>query len=106
MVKNPPTSAGDSGDMGSTPGSKRSSVGGKGNPLQYSCLENSTDRGTWWATDQEVAESDMTEHMRARAHTHTHTHTRTHTRNENSQPRPKFISGLKKPVRELFFYLN
>ena len=75
MVKNPPTSAGDSGDMGSTPGSKRSSVGGKGNPLQYSCLENSTDRGTWWATDQEVAESDMTEHMRAHTHTHTHTHT-------------------------------
>ena len=71
MVKNPPPSAGDSGDMDSTPGSRRSSVGGNGNPLQYSCLENSTDRGIWWATDHGVTESDMTEHT----HTHTHTHT-------------------------------
>ena len=39
-----------------------------GNPLQHSCLENSTDRGAWWATDHGIAQSDMTE----RAHTHTH----------------------------------
>ena len=32
------------------PGSGRSPEGGNGNPLQYSCLENSMDRGTWWAT--------------------------------------------------------
>ena len=35
---------------------------GNGNPLLYSCLENSMDRGTWWATVHGVAESDMTEH--------------------------------------------
>ena len=32
------------------PGSGRSSGEGNGNPLQYSCLENSMDRGAWWAT--------------------------------------------------------
>ena len=35
------------GDMGSTPGSGRSSGEGNGNPLQYSCLENPIDRGAW-----------------------------------------------------------
>ena len=34
---------------------------GNGNSLQYSCLENPTDRGAWWAPLQGVAESDMTE---------------------------------------------
>ena len=38
------------GDLGSIPGSGRSSGEGNGNPLQYSCLENSMDRGAWWAT--------------------------------------------------------
>ena len=37
--------AGDTGDLGSVPGSGRSPGGGKGNPLQYSCLENPMDRG-------------------------------------------------------------
>ena len=50
MVKNPPASAGASGHVGSTAGLGRSPGGGNGNPLQYSCLENSTDRGAWWAT--------------------------------------------------------
>ena len=45
VVKNLPTSAGDAGNAGSTPGSGRSPGGGNGNPLQYSCLENPTDRG-------------------------------------------------------------
>ena len=49
VVKNPPANAGNIRDMGSTPGSGRSSGGGHGNPLQYSCLENPTDRGPWWA---------------------------------------------------------
>ena len=36
-------------DLGSIPGSGRSPGEGNGNPLQYSCLENPMDRGTWWA---------------------------------------------------------
>ena len=43
--------------MGSIPGSGRFSGGGNGNPLQHSCLENSMDRGAWWATVREVAQS-------------------------------------------------
>ena len=50
MVKNLPTNAEDAEDMGSIPGSGRSPGIGNGNPLQYSCLENSMDRGAWWAT--------------------------------------------------------
>ena len=41
-------SACNSGDLGSVPGSARSLDEGNGNPLQYSCLENSMDRGAWW----------------------------------------------------------
>ena len=40
VVKNPPANAGEIRDMGSIPGSGRSTGGGHGNPLQYSCLEN------------------------------------------------------------------
>ena len=45
------------GDPGLIPGLGRSHGGGTGNPLQYSCLENSMDRGDWWATVHGVAES-------------------------------------------------
>ena len=38
-------------------------VGGNGYPLQYSCLENSLDRGAWWATVHGITESDMTEQL-------------------------------------------
>ena len=47
MIKNPPAN---SGDMGLSPGLGRYPGVGNGNPLQYSCLENSIDRGVWWAT--------------------------------------------------------
>ena len=45
------------GEPGLIPGSGRSSGEGNGNPLQYSCLENSMDRGAWWATVHGVAKS-------------------------------------------------
>ena len=45
------------GDMGSIPGSVRSSGGGHGNPLQYSCLENPMDGGAWRATVRGTAQS-------------------------------------------------
>ena len=44
-------------DPGSTPGSGRSPGEGDGNPLQYSCLENSMDGGAWWAEVHEVTKS-------------------------------------------------
>ena len=50
MVKNPPANAGDMRDTGSIPGLGRCPGERNGNPLQYSCLENPIDRGTWWAT--------------------------------------------------------
>ena len=48
VVKNLPTNAGDTGDVGSIPGLGRSLGVGNGKLLQYSCLENSMDRGAWW----------------------------------------------------------
>ena len=42
-------------------GREDSPGGGNGNPLQYSCPENPTDRGSWWGTVHGVAESDTTE---------------------------------------------
>ena len=50
-------SACNAGEAGSMPGFGRSPGGENGNPLQYSCLGNSTDRGAWWATIQGVAKS-------------------------------------------------
>ena len=49
VVKNFPANAGDIRDTGSMPGLGRSPRKGHGNPLQYSCLDNSMDRGTRWA---------------------------------------------------------
>jgi len=47
VVKNLPANAGDTGNVGSILGLGRSTGGGNGNPLQYSHLENSMDRGAW-----------------------------------------------------------
>ena len=57
VVKNQPANAGDTRDVGSIPGSGKSPGGGNDNPLQYSCLENPMDRGTWQATVHRVAKS-------------------------------------------------
>ena len=57
VIKNLPANAGDIRDTSSIPGSGRSLGGGHGYPLQYSCLENPMDRGTWWATVHGVAKS-------------------------------------------------
>ena len=53
-------SACNAGDMGSIPGSERSPGEGNGSLLQYSCLGNPMDRGTWWAIVHGVAKPDMT----------------------------------------------
>ena len=52
-------SASNVGDLGSISGSGRSTGKGNGNPLQYSCLENSVDRGAWKATVFGVPKSDV-----------------------------------------------
>ena len=50
VVKNPPANEGQARNMGSIPGWGISLGVGNGKPLQDSCLENSMDRGAWWAT--------------------------------------------------------
>ena len=57
VVKNPPGNAGDERDAGLIPGSRRSPGVGNGNLLQYSCPENSMDRGALRATIHAVAKS-------------------------------------------------
>ena len=62
MVKNPPANARDTGLI---PGLGRPPGEGTGNPLQYSCLGNPLDRGTWWATVHGIAKQlDMTEQLK------------------------------------------
>ena len=65
MVKNPSSSVGDAAEVRLIPGLGRSPGKGNGNLLQYSCLRNYMDRGTWRATDYSPwgdKESDTTEH--------------------------------------------
>ena len=57
MEKNLPANA---GDVGSIPGSGRSTGEGNSNPLQYSCLGNPKDRGAWWTTILVFTKSDVT----------------------------------------------
>ena len=60
-------SACNEGDLDFIPGSRRFPGEGNDNPLHYSCLENSMDRGVWWSMGSQ--RSDMTEQL-----THTQTH--------------------------------
>ena len=57
VVKNPPVSAREARDTGSTPGLGRSPGRGYDNPLQYPCLESPMDRGAWQAAVYWVAKS-------------------------------------------------
>ena len=57
VVKNPPASEGDTGDVSLIPGSGSSPGGGHGNPLYDSCLENPMDRGAWWASVHRFTQS-------------------------------------------------
>ena len=54
---NLPANAGDTGDVGSIPGSRRSPGGGNGNPLQYFCPESPRDGGAWQAAVHGVTQS-------------------------------------------------
>ena len=57
VVNNTSANAGDTSDMGSIPGLRRSPGGGNGNLLQYSCLENPMDRGVWQTTVHRITKS-------------------------------------------------
>ena len=70
VVKKTPVNAGDVRDTGLIPGSGRSPGGKHGNPLQYSYLENSMDRGDWRAIVHRVAKS-QTQRQRLSMHAHT-----------------------------------
>ena len=59
QVKEFTFNAGDTGDASSVPGSGRSPGEENGNPLQYSCLDNPMDRGTWQATVDRVTKSSV-----------------------------------------------
>ena len=66
--KEPACNAGDAGDTGLTPGLGGSPGGGHGNPLQYSCLENPTDRGAGRLQSIGRKESDPTDATEPTAH--------------------------------------
>ena len=55
MIKNLPANAEDARDEDLIPGSGRAPGVGNGTPFEYSCLENSMDRGAWWATVHGIA---------------------------------------------------
>ena len=72
VVKNLPASPGDAKDMGLISELGRSPGVGNGNLLQYSCLENSMDRGAWQATAHGVTKSQTQLTLCVNIHTLTH----------------------------------
>ena len=80
----------DARDAGSIAGSGRCLGEENGNPLQYSCLESSMNRGAWWATI-------LTERAHACAHTHTHTVGRAVYRDDSERPIVRWLV-IKKPI--------
>ena len=73
VVKNPLANSGDIRDMSSILGLGRSPGKRHSNPLQYSCLENPTDKGVWWATVHSVEKrNDWSDLACVWAHTHTY----------------------------------
>ena len=84
VIKNPPASVGDIRDASLIPGWERSPGEGHGNPLQYSYLENSMDRGAWQAAihvvtkEWDVTEATLRAHEHMRVHTHTYMYIYTH----------------------------
>ena len=78
----------------------RSSGEGNGYLFQYSCLENSMDRGAWQATVHGITKSQtrLSTHTHPRAHTHTHTHT-------NPQGHPPLQTSAAGPGCYLSFLL-
>ena len=91
-VRNPPANA---EDPGSIPGSRRCPGEGNGNPFQYSCLENSMDRGAWWATVHGChKESDTTEQVKHHHH-----------RRVYDQVFPLMSSLCQDPIQSTMFHL-
>ena len=86
-------SACNAGNLGSSPGSGRSPGGGHGYPLQYSCWENSMDRGAW-GLQSIRSQSDWA--------TNTHTHTHTHTHKIRLYQPSEFMSKSKAHALPLF----
>ena len=81
-------SACNAGDLGSIPGLGRSPGEGNAYILQYSCLENSMDKGAWWATVHGVPELDPTKQL-------------THTQNRNCGSLPKGVQDQRSNVNDI-----
>ena len=73
VVKNLPADAGNTRDVGLIPGLGRSSGGGNGHPLQYSCLKNPMNGGAWKATVHGLTKSwTRLKQLNTPSSTHTH----------------------------------
>ena len=122
VVKNPPVNAGDIKDMGSIPGSGRSSGEGNGSPCQYSYLENPMDRGAWQGTAHRITKSRTwlerlnthvcvhglrypfsalgTVHAPQHAHLRARTHTHTHSYWSNATPSTLWATIIRKTMTQ------